>query len=204
MIGLIVIILLLGLLIFHLTHGLASQNSPKSNSTKKEASSKKEKTSSETQTALKIKTSPEEKSASTNDSSDDDSSSDDSSNTDNTSKEPDVTSDNPEVQLLARLVNAEAGGASKQTQIAVASVVLNRVNSDKYPDTISEVIYQSGQYTPAHNGAIDRTPTEESVESALYVYKNGSQIPSNVLYQSKFIQGSGIWAQLDGDYFCYE
>lgn len=109
-----------------------------------------------------------------------------------------------EAELLARLVYAEAGEDSDETQIAVASVILNRVASDSYPDTIAEVIYQDGQYPTVTSGAIDQEPDERARENARYVYQNGSQIPSNVLYQSGDIQGSGLWAQLDGEYFCYE
>lgn len=109
-----------------------------------------------------------------------------------------------DAELLARLVYAEAGDDSDETQIAVASVILNRVASDSYPDTIAEVIYQEGQYPTVESGAIDQEPDERARENAQYVYQNGSQIPSNVLYQSGDIQGSGLWAQLDGEYFCYE
>lgn len=115
-----------------------------------------------------------------------------------------ASSPDAEIELLARLVNAEAGDASEETQIAVASVILNRVNSDKFPDTISEVIYQSGQYTTVSGSRFNETPNESSMESAAYVYQNGSQIPSNVLYQSLEAQGSGVWKQLEGNYFCYE
>lgn len=109
-----------------------------------------------------------------------------------------------DVQLLAKLITAETGSSSDQAQIAIASVVMNRVNSAKFPDTVFEVIYQKGQYSPTWNGSIDNEPDEQALKNALYVYQNGSQIPSNVLYQSRYIQGSGIWAQIDGNYFCYE
>lgn len=108
-----------------------------------------------------------------------------------------------EIGLLASLIEAEAGSASRETQIAVASVILNRVQSDKYPDSISEVIYQEGQYPPAANGALNGAG-DQAWEVAQYVCQNGSQIPSSVLFQSKSAQGSGVWAVLDGEYFCYE
>ncbi|MDO4312846.1 MAG: cell wall hydrolase [Eubacteriales bacterium] len=123
-----------------------------------------------------------------------------SENAENTDELP----DSEEANLLARLVYAEAGNDSDETQIAVASVILNRVASDSYPNTIIDVIYQEGQYPSVTSGAIDQEPDERAKKNALYVYQNGSQIPSNVLYQSGAIQGSGLWAQLDGEYFCYE
>lgn len=109
-----------------------------------------------------------------------------------------------EAVLLAHLVTAEAGGTSRETQLAVASVVMNRVESDLFPNTIYDVIYQEGQYECVINGAIEKDLIESATESAYYVYQNGSQIPCNVLWQAEFVQGSGIWAFLDGEYFCYE
>lgn len=109
-----------------------------------------------------------------------------------------------EAQLLARVVNAEAGGESREAQIAVASVILNRVESDRFPNSIEAVIYQEGQYECVTNGAINKEPTEMAVESAYFVYQNGSQIPCEVLYQAEFTQGSGVWAEIDGEFFCYE
>lgn len=109
-----------------------------------------------------------------------------------------------EAVLLAHLVTAEVGDLSRESQIAVASVVLNRVESDLFPDTIYDVIYQEGQYEPVMNGAIEKELIESATESAYYVYQNGSQIPCDVLFQAEFVQGSGVWAFLDGEYFCYK
>ena len=52
-------------------------------------------------------------------------------------------------KLLAAIIYCEAGNQSMQGKIAVGNVVLNRVNSRKFPNTISKVIYQKGQFTPA-------------------------------------------------------
>lgn len=59
-----------------------------------------------------------------------------------------------ETTLLGALVQVEAGGESYEGKLAVASVVMNRVNSSKYPNTISGVIYQRGQFPGAHNGLV--------------------------------------------------
>lgn len=76
-----------------------------------------------------------------------------------------VTSE--ERELLAQLVHAEAKGESYAGKVAVATVVLNRVDHSDYPDTVSNVIYQitpSGHYafSPVLDGAIDTVPDEES------------------------------------------
>lgn len=61
-----------------------------------------------------------------------------------------------ETTLLAAVVQMEAGGQGYEGMLAVASVVMNRVNSGRYPNTITEVIYQRGQFPGAHNGILNR------------------------------------------------
>lgn len=68
--------------------------------------------------------------------------------------EVDYTED--ELKLLACLVHAEAGNQSYEGKLAVANVVLNRVKSRKYPGTIKDVIYQSGQFSVASSGSLDK------------------------------------------------
>ena len=54
--------------------------------------------------------------------------------------------------MLAALVECEAGGESYDGQLAVASVVVNRVKSGAFPNTVSGVIYQGGQFSPVASG----------------------------------------------------
>lgn len=61
-----------------------------------------------------------------------------------------------DLMLLACLVHSEAGDQSYEGKLAVANVVLNRVKSSKYPDTIKKVIYQSGQFTVAKSGSLQK------------------------------------------------
>ena len=56
-----------------------------------------------------------------------------------------------ELTILAALVQCEAGGESYEGQLAVASVVMNRVRCGAYPNTITDVIYASGQFSPANS-----------------------------------------------------
>ncbi|MFI3238830.1 MAG: cell wall hydrolase [Lachnospiraceae bacterium] len=60
-----------------------------------------------------------------------------------------------ELLLLASLIYCEAGGESYEGQVAVGAVVLNRVRSSKYPNSVYGVIYASGQFTPALTGKLD-------------------------------------------------
>lgn len=72
--------------------------------------------------------------------------------------------------LLAALVYCESGNQSYEGQLAVANVVLNRVRSSQFPNTISEVIYQSGQFGPASSGKLAQVlktgPTETAKQAA--------------------------------------
>ena len=65
------------------------------------------------------------------------------------------TTDADTTPLLAALVQCEAGCESYEGQLAVASVVMNRVRSGAYPNSIHGVIYASGQFTPALNGKVN-------------------------------------------------
>lgn len=68
-------------------------------------------------------------------------------------------------QVLLKIVEAEAGICDSKGKILVANVVLNRVNSDKFPDTIKEVVYQPSQFSPVSNGSINTCQvTAQTVE----------------------------------------
>lgn len=70
-------------------------------------------------------------------------------------------------RLLSRLVYAEARGESYKGQVAVAAVVLNRVASASFPNTISGVIFQSGAFSCVSNGSINNTPDNTAIRAAL-------------------------------------
>lgn len=109
-----------------------------------------------------------------------------------------------ELELLARLINAEAGAnwCSDTMQIGVGSVALNRVNHPDYPNTLEEVIYQKGQYACIHDGNFSKEPTERSYEVALMLLTEGSQFPGDVVYQAGFKQGSEVYLHEQNMYFC--
>ncbi|MDI3316011.1 MAG: LysM peptidoglycan-binding domain-containing protein [Bacillota bacterium] len=91
-----------------------------------------------------------------------------------------------ERDLLARLVTAEAGGEPFLAQVGVAAVVLNRVRSPLFPDTVSGVIYQvdawgNYQFTPVLNGWINR-PATPSAYQAVDEALSGSDPTGGALY----------------------
>lgn len=70
-----------------------------------------------------------------------------------------------EIDLLARLVRAEAATEPYEGKVAVACVVLNRIESPKFPNSIKEVIYQKGQFQPVRNGQINKPADEDSIKA---------------------------------------
>ena len=77
-----------------------------------------------------------------------------------------TTANSTNINLLARLIYGEARGEPYTGQVAVAAVVLNRVKSSKFPNTISGVIYQSGAFTAVSDGQINLTPNSTSTKAA--------------------------------------
>lgn len=71
-----------------------------------------------------------------------------------------------ETMLLARLINGEARGEPYIGQVAVGAVVLNRVRSASFPNTIAGVIYQAGAFDAVYDGQINLTPTDDSLRAA--------------------------------------
>lgn len=83
-----------------------------------------------------------------------------------------------EKELLARLVHAEAKGEPYEGKVAVAKVVLNRVESEEFPDSIKNVIYEKRQFEPVENGMINKPADDEAkkaVNEALARNGQGTQ-----------------------------
>ncbi len=79
-----------------------------------------------------------------------------------------VAADADELKLLAALIQCEAGNQPYEGRVAVGAVVMNRVKSGAYPNTIQGVIYASGQFTPALNGTVDRVYTGGNIYDTNY------------------------------------
>ena len=96
---------------------------------------------------------------------------------------------------LSRIIEAEAGGEGLIGQIAVGNVVINRVISDEYPNTIYGVIFDKKygvQFTPAYSGAINNTPSESSVMAACLAME-GANIVDDCLYFVSSSIASSCW-----------
>ena len=84
----------------------------------------------------------------------------------NSSSSSSSSSNSSDLNLLARLIYGEARGESYTGQVAVGAVVLNRVKSSSFPNTISGVIYQSGAFDAVSDGQINLTPNSTAKKAA--------------------------------------
>ncbi|MEW6031919.1 MAG: cell wall hydrolase [Bacillota bacterium] len=71
-----------------------------------------------------------------------------------------------DLDLLARVISAEARGQPFEGQVAVGAVVLNRVESPRFPNTVREVVYAPGQFEVVANGHVNLSPIESAVRAA--------------------------------------
>lgn len=104
-------------------------------------------------------------------------SSDDSNNGSTNNSGSSISADVSDVALLAAILQCEAGG-SYDGMLAVGTVIMNRVESSRFPNTIRGVIYQSGQFSPTWNGSLDRvlaTGPSSSAYSAAQAVLGGTR-----------------------------
>lgn len=88
-----------------------------------------------------------------------------------------------ESELLARIVHAESKGEPYLGQVAVAAVILNRVDSPDFPNTLAGVIYQPGAFEPVMNGTINQdVPKDASARKAAQEALNGYDPTGGCLY----------------------
>jgi len=100
--------------------------------------------------------------------------------TPNPEPEIDYAASASDLELFAALIECEAGSTDYDGMLAVASVVVNRINSRYYPDTLRGVIYQSGQFPPAHNGSVDKKLKRGVKDSCLQVAQDALAGKNNV------------------------
>lgn len=117
-----------------------------------------------------------------------------------------------DLYLLAKIIYAEAGSEwlSDEWKMCVGEVVLNRVESSEFPDTIPEVLYQQGQYySKSSTYFANLKPSARCVKIALHLLLGERYLNDpSVVFQANFRQGSGVCAHfydqyLGSTYFCY-
>jgi spore germination cell wall hydrolase CwlJ-like protein len=121
---------------------------------------------------------------------------------------------NENLKLLSKITELEAGSSwlTDEQQSLVACVVLNRIKSPLFPNTLHDVIYQRNpiQYQSAWSKAIKTVePSERVIKNVKRVLDGKFTCPSNVLFQSEKPQGDGIYKKFYNKYthtttyFCY-
>ncbi len=108
-----------------------------------------------------------------------------------------------EEELLARMVWVEARGESFEGQQAIAEIVLNRLVSQKFQDTVSGVIYAENQFrsTEFLEDAEPSSIQYEAVERAL---EGPYVLPMDVVHFATYPVNKNVWGQIGGHIFCYE
>jgi N-acetylmuramoyl-L-alanine amidase len=116
---------------------------------------------------------------------------------------PQADYDEEDLYWLARIISAESQGEPLLGQMAVGNVVLNRVDSDQYPDTIKQVVFDRTdgvQFEPTSNGTIYDDPTDLSVLAAKLCLE-GARPVENCLYFYAPAISSGTWIVKNCTYY---
>ena len=104
-----------------------------------------------------------------------------------------------EYQVLLKIVEAEAGGEDQTGRLLVANVVMNRVRSDRFPNTVSQVVYQRdggrAQFSPISDGRIDRVSISQDTMEAVSRAMNGEDASAGALYFRAVNSSSGWFDQ---------
>lgn len=115
-----------------------------------------------------------------------------------------------DLEYMAKAIAHRAGSEwiPDWVQLDVGSIVLNRVKSDDFPDTIRDVVLQAGQYGLDEESIESVSPDARTVENARRVFNYDGFLPENVLYHGNTEQGDGTFLEYEDEilgttYFCY-
>lgn len=117
-----------------------------------------------------------------------------SKNEDENSK-PVIAYSDKELDLLARLIRAEAENQPFEAKVGVGAVVVNRVKSDKFPNDISSVIYEKNQFTPTMNGMINKPATEETIKAAKEALNGVDPTNGALFFFDTSAKSSWLWSK---------
>lgn len=99
--------------------------------------------------------------------------------------------DSNELHWMSRIISAESKNQPLKGKVAVGTVIMNRVESPKFPDTIYDVIFSGTQFSPVSNGSIHQQPTAESVIAAKLVLDGAREAGSSLFFHRA---GLNSWA----------
>lgn len=114
---------------------------------------------------------------------------------------PDIHLNSNEIKLLAKLVWVEARGESFEGMQAVAEVVLNRMASASFPNTLNEIVYGKEQFiTDQYKDADPCQQQYDAIEQAIY---GPNVLPEEVVFYARHALTDHIWGRIGGHVFCY-
>lgn len=91
-----------------------------------------------------------------------------------------------DLDILMRIVEAEAGGEDRKGKLLVANVVINRVKNKRFPDNVTDVVYQKAknvtQFSPVSNGFIDQVKISEETRDVVYSALKGEDVSNGALF----------------------
>lgn len=91
-----------------------------------------------------------------------------------------------DIDTLMRIVEAEAGGEDRKGKLLVANVVINRVKNKRFPDNVTDVVYQReqnvSQFSPVSNGTINKVKISEETTEVVYSALRGEDISQGALF----------------------
>ena len=114
-----------------------------------------------------------------------------------------------EIELLCKVIYAEAVENDLTSYQYVGAVVMNRVDYGYWGDTIHDVVYADGQYACTWNGSYKFSLSVNNIPEDVYLVAeellSGERygVPESVIFQAGFPQGSGTWLQYGNTYFCH-
>lgn len=106
-----------------------------------------------------------------------------------------------EQQLLASIIFCEAGNQPYEGQVAVGAVIMNRVRSGVFPNSISEVVYQPGQFSPAMSGWLDTVRSSGGYTDSAMQAAADALAGSNPIGDFLYFDCGGVGYQLGAHYF---
>ncbi len=91
-----------------------------------------------------------------------------------------------DLDTLMRIVEAEAGGEDRTGKLLVANVVINRVKNKRFPNNVTDVVYQKAknvtQFSPVSNGIIDKVTVSEETKDVVYSALKGEDVSNGALF----------------------
>ena len=96
-----------------------------------------------------------------------------------------------DLYLLARVIDAMAGSdwLTDDFRMCVGEVVLNRVASERFPNSVHDVVYQAGQFDPVRNGSIHNTPSDDAVLASYLCLEGVNTVGDALFFQNPSSSG---------------